>query len=600
MDHIEDFDFEESFFFEAPDDIANAQNAANNMGAEDNFRAAGKHIQQMFQPINTSGSTPNLSQINQNVQDRVTHYEPAVVHAGTALNQINTALDSTFGTSNNASIFARAKRLLLQFPVYMSESVDFDTASILTQYIEIYYAAIVQMMMSTRQYIDLDQANDMSFMTDLHTNIKESLAEAVNSKEYGDLLRNPFDVPINEMDAIIQNAYSNEIPLTENMSLLFRALPTDENDEMCIESRRLARDSFEGLRYLQELNVAEPGRVVNTTSTTTDNSKDKSEQQEVPMSNNDPNWDTLARQALALQGNTNPNGAEINRAIDDVRRDIRMGNIPGYTYANGQYYRQTVKNSREQQSTTTSTTQTGGPLRPIEGPERPTILKDNEIRKINAMAPFRMAVTFRVKLPNGGVDRDITYVVGVKGILHPIQASDLDDELYDIVTGGVNKFQKVRYKSGEISLSDFLFDIKGLKKDATASIDYNKRWITTLKRLADGAKLGNTFLQIGADLLHNGSTPIPNGTLILTDSNVNDLKGTTGIDLNQLDKASKLCKNLFLISLIIITPATATMKIFTPDNVANWEYMSMKTIQNEVNKAENSEMSKALQKFINR
>ena len=603
MDYIDDFDFseEESFLeqniFEDNEDYYEEDAASDALLGTGNYGFA-------------NGITGNIE-------------NPGKVYGG--VRDVHDSIVDTFGTKGGQSIFQQVKNSILQFPIYISKSVDITSASLLTRYIEVYYAAIVQQAQSMSQYISQDQANNLQFLTHGHTNIAEKV-DAVLSNEYRDYLRNPFYQPISKLDAMIENGFANDIPISENTTLMFRMLPNDD-EEMNFESRKLASDALEGLSYLQEKRapkdpdapkpsiadtskvggiVDTPPRVYHNTTTTREDERSNSGKYEA-IGNNPSEEDKIGmgyQYLTKVAGATDPTQADA-RASWNAARDAIIKNDPrmkdsGYKYFDGNFQKLIVTPSQKLKTSTRENIDIQRPTSAIEGPKPPMILKDNEVKKINAMAPYRMSITKRVNLPNGGVDRDITYIIGIKGILHAVECSDLDDELYGLVTGQSNNLQKVRYKTGEISLTDYLFDIKGLKKDATRSLNYNQKWITTLKQLANGNKLSGTLFQPAVDILQRGQVPIPNGTIILTDADVNYLKGTTGIDLNDIGRALALCRALFLISFIIITPASNTIKVLSPDLNKDWEYQSTKTLQDDINRAENNDLNKALQKLMNR
>ena len=183
--------------------------------------------------------------------------------------------------------------------------------------------------------------------------------------------------------------------------------------------------------------------------------------------------------------------------------------------------------------------------------------------------------------------------------MHLIHVQDLADELYELVTGNVKSLQKVRYKTGEIGFADYMFNIKGLKADAAKKINHNKRWLSTLKELANYNKTNRSLLKMPAELLLNGNVPIPNATLILSQTDVTWLVGKTGIDLSQISNARKLAKNLFLIAIAIVDPSAGSMRILFDGDV-DWDVQSLASIDAEVAKTDNSNLLRELQRAVNK
>ena len=228
------------------------------------------------------------------------------------------------------------------------------------------------------------------------------------------------------------------------------------------------------------------------------------------------------------------------------------------------------------------------------------LLRDTDIKKINNLDPYSMVAEFRIKDSQGNISATVRYIIGVKTVLHPIRTQDLVEELPELITGKIKRLQKVRYKTGEISLLDYVFNIKGLKADAAKNINYNKRWINTLKRLGEYKDTYNSYLKTPIKLITNSNVPIPNGTLILSQPDVTTLTNETGIDLSIVSNAKKLAKSLFLISIAIVDSSAGTIRILFPDNSSDWDIQSLAAIDSEVAKTDNSQLMKELNRIVNK
>ena len=218
---------------------------------------------------------------------------------------------------------------------------------------------------------------------------------------------------------------------------------------------------------------------------------------------------------------------------------------------------------------------------------------------MNAMLPYTIEATFRLRTKSG-IDRDIKYIIGIKTVMHLIRTQDLADDLRELVTGRIKSLQKVRYKTGEISFKDYLFNTKQLKADAAKNINYNKRWINTLKRLSDYDQHYGSFLKGPVQGLAKGDVPVPNGTLILTQPDVTTLTNQTGIDLSQVSNAKRLAKNLFLIAVCIVDSSAGTMRVLFTDSDNDWDVQSLASIDAEVSKTDNSQLMRELNHIVNR
>ena len=169
-------------------------------------------------------------------------------------------------------------------------------------------------------------------------------------------------------------------------------------------------------------------------------------------------------------------------------------------------------------------------------------MKDSDIKKQNGLLPYTIEAMFMIKTANG-LEREVRYIIGVKTVMHLFRTQDLAEDLKELVMGKVKTLQKVRYKTGEISFKDYFLNLKGLKSDASKHINYNKRWINTLKRLADYRDMNGSVMKGHISAITNGSVPIPNGTLVLSQPDVVNLTNQTGIDLSIVSNAKRLARS---------------------------------------------------------
>ena len=236
--------------------------------------------------------------------------------------------------------------------------------------------------------------------------------------------------------------------------------------------------------------------------------------------------------------------------------------------------------------------------------------------KINSMLPYTIEVQFRLKGADGKLqDATIKYILGIKSVLHLISIKDLSEDLRDIISGEMKSLRKVKYKTGEISFKDYLFDVSNAKKAALDNVKTGKKWLNTLRRLGDYQKLNGTLFgkgsvigtafratgTKGATKLHDKSVfPIPNGTMVLSQPEVMKLTNDTGIDLSVVANAKRLAKALFLVAVVIVDSTAGTMRVLFTDSDNAWDVQSLSSIQSEVNKVDNKKLANELNHMINR
>lgn len=543
---------------------------------------------------------------------------------------------------DNRSIIARARNSILHFPVYISQSSRVNEAHIYSQMFERVYATMVQATLAQMPIMDEEDANDLVFLKKIHTPIKEAASAFINE----------FYEPIDDLDQMMKDSVFYSQQITENCKVEFRVVPATDRD-LLLENTRLMNEPLSGFFYLREADDNKDGSAGKTETskeeTTTNRSEpvvlsekdirdmaaneanlssderrlvDQSdadirreiEERKMPTKPKNPGVKAPADKKRAYEDACDKWLKDLSKAITskiDAKRDIEKrvdekvkvikGKIKtgqygdNYAYRNGRY----MKLNR---STTTSTKTTTNPAHPKTdlGVDAPKVLRDNEVKKVNAMAPFMMEASFHLKNTKSGDDRIVRYIIGVKSVLHLIRVQDLAEDLNELVTGNIKKLQKVRYKTGEISFKDYFLNLKGIKADAAKNINYNKKWINTLKRLAEYRKTYGSILNKPAELIAGGNVPIPNATLILTQPDVTMLTNQTGIDLSQVSNAKRLAKSLFLIAVVITDSSAGTMRVLFPDTNDDWEVQSLSSVESEISKTDNNNLMKELNRMVNR
>jgi uncharacterized protein YbjQ (UPF0145 family) len=503
------------------------------------------------------------------------------------------------------------------------------------------YTTLVQTVLSQNQIIDEEQANNLVFLKQFHTNLKESADRFARAS--APMIFNEFYEPIDDMDAMLMESVYHTEQIAEGCSVSFRFLPGSDPD-LIAESTRLVNEPLAGIAYLREASKdskkddkkgeAEPSRAekkaasmyVKVTDTETNNTSTEklvtvSDQELRDMALNRPD-NHLSEELKILLRMRDDNMTEdqkekrndaegqlqedIRKLKHDIRENMKLKpGDDGYDKSLAKYRIDSAgRVTRQDTSKASGTkTKTNTQLRretPVDkAVEAPKLLKDADLKKINGMLPWTIEATFRLRTAQG-LDKDVKYVIGIKTVLHLIRTQDLADDLQELVTGNIKSLRKVRYKTGELSFKDYMFNTKGLKADAAKHVNYNKRWINTLKRLADYKDMNGSLMKKPVQALTNGSVPIPNGTLVLAQTDVTTLTNQTGIDLSNVANAKRLSRNLFLIAVAIVDASAGTMRVLFPDSQNDWDVQSLASIDAELSKTENSQLMKELQSAINK
>ena len=489
------------------------------------------------------------------------------------------SIDKTLGRYrvDTRSIIARARNSVLQFPIYVTQTLRVNEAQIISKLFERVYTTLVQTVLSHNQILDEEEANDLVFLKRFHTNLKEA----------ADVLTNQYYKPIDELDQMMYESIFYTQKLTENCTVSFSVVPCTDKD-LILENTRLMNEPLTGFIYLRESDTktskGSSGYVSLNDNDLEDMAADRSKISAAEK--------RLTRtSAKEIEDGDKDKAAEarkkLDAAVDEIKEDIKANKIKGCEYKNGRYVRV------EQRNETSTTTETKN----NRAVDAPVILKEADIKKINGMLPYTIEASFRIRTRDG-FDRDIKYIIGIKSVMHLIRSQDLADDLQELVTGNIKSLQKVRYKTGEINFADYMFNIKGMKADAAKHINYNKRWINTLKRLADYKKLNGSVLKKPVEAINRGDVPIPNGTLILAQPDVTMLTNQTGIDLSKVGNAKRLARSLYLISIVIVDSSAGTMRVLFPDSDNDWDVQSLAAIDAELSKTENSQLMKELSRMV--
>lgn len=508
------------------------------------------------------------------------------------------------------SIVARARNSVLQFPIYVPQTLRVNEAHIIGKMFERVYTTLVQTVLSQNPIMDEDQANNLVFLKQFHSNIKEA----------ADVLVNQYYTPIDEIDRMMTESIFFTQQLTESCKVTFKVVPCT-NQDLILENARLINEPLTGFIYLREdaknkkdeatqktdeVNISLRSVSEEELEELAKNRKMSSEERKLlELTEKEIREEITAQMAGAIKDKRRTEAerdAVIKRRVDKLKaaekkleketnalkQDIKDGKVKDYQYRDGRF-------CREERNRKVSLREKDD-KKAIDAPK---ILRDADIKKINGLLPYTIEAMFTIRTKQG-LNRDVRYVIGIKSVLHLFRTQDLADDLRDLVTGNIHSLQKVRYKTGEISFKDYFFNIKGLKADAAKHINYDKRWLNTLKRLADYRQMNGSLMKKSVEALTNGNIPIPNGTLVLTQPDVTTLTNQTGIDLSVVSNAKRLARSMFLIAVVIVDSSAGTMRVLFPDSDNEWDVQSLAAIDAELSKTDNSQLMKELNHMVNR
>lgn len=493
---------------------------------------------------------------------------------------------------DNRSIIARSRNSIMQFPVYITQTIRVNEAHIISKLFERVYASLFQSILASNPTIEEKEVNELVFLKRFHTNLKEST-------EFE--LYNEFYTPIDTLDEIMKESVFLHEKISPTMEVFFQAVPYRDHFFES-EANRMMCESLSGLSYLKEAET-----------TTTDNGSQSVTKETV----SDKELTELAIDELGLgseakrilnasekdledyeKDQRNKLQTRVDNKLGEIKRNIRDGKMKGYGHDGGRYYREKRTKTQTKITQTKEVSEKNKDLDIVRAVDAPKLLKDADIKKINGMLPYTIEATFRVRPEGGGTPYEVHFIIGIKTVLHLIRSQDLMDDLRELVTGNIKSLQKVRYKTGEITFADYIFNKKGVKADAAKSINYNKKWMSTLKKLAEWDKTQGAAIN-DVNKLINGGTPIPNGTMVLSQTDVTTMMNQTGIDLSVVSNAKRLARSLFLIAVCIVDSSAGTMRVLFTDSDTDWDVQSLGAIDSELSKTDNSQLMRELNRMVN-
>ena len=224
----------------------------------------------------------------------------------------------------------------------------------------------------------------------------------------------------------------------------------------------------------------------------------------------------------------------------------------------------------------------------------PEVLDESKLKKLNTMKPLMMNVSYYVKAQDGTLSHPVNYVIGVKTFNRVIDADVLPD-VAEYPLKEMNKVaRKAKWRAGELKFfRDIVFKVKQKKQTAVDSRDPKRKWYRRLYELAHmtgdaptkaAIKGKNITWSVVKSQIEDDFDfgVIPNASLIISSGDVVNVKAKTGIDLLNGHTAAKLCKELFLISMVVIDTDAESIKILLPDNHDDYEVHSLASVNKQL------------------
>lgn len=476
------------------------------------------------------------------------------------------------------SIASRAAKNIFEFPVFVSKSVPLNYATATCSLLEQMYASFLQMTISLAPIVDMEAINSGNPFSGLKT-------ASINSfLECGDW-------------EFSQEACYNRIQ-SENGTFEFSLVQYNDDTAQAI------------LESVENMNIDHYTHFFSEAKSDDDKGKgkDKNKGNEPPTGSksDSPNANKLDELGYRYEDIKDANGNVVaqkrttRRDRQEKRDQATFEDNVGYDPETG-----TTRNDRKEQreelasqmnfqKTKNDFTRTR--LESIKQAEMqaPVMLRDQDVTKINTMKPLLMnAQMGYVEKNNSGEAigiQKMNYVVGVKTFVRLIDPK-LMPEVVKFPDKNNILLKRAKYRAGELKYwKDFKFDIKG-KKQAAYDIGMTpeKKWYHRLYQMAhlrDDALAPMVAAGGLKGLTKRWNTAktgmIPNCSIVITQEDVNYIKSETGKDLMKPGTAASLCREMFLISFVVIDIDQEAVKILIPDMHKDFEVQSLDAINKQL------------------
>lgn len=468
------------------------------------------------------------------------------------------------------SIASRAAKNIFEFPVFVSKSVPLNYATATCSLLEQMYASFLQMTISLAPIVDMEAINSGNPFSGLKT-------ASINSfLECGDW-------------EFSQEACYNRIQ-SENGTFEFSLVQYNDDTAQAI------------LESVENMNIDHYTHFFSEAKSDDDKGKDKNKGGKSTFSDEKDLDDLGYRNEPITDDKGNVTGQRTTTRKDrQERRDQatfedNVGYDPetGTTRKDRQEQRDELASQMNFQKTKNDFARTRVEALKQAEMQAPVMLRDQDVTKINTMKPLLMnaQMGFVEKNNSGeaiGIQK-MNYVVGVKTFVRLIDPK-LMPEVVKFPDKNNMLLKKAKYRAGELKYwRDFKFDIKGKKQAAyDIGVTPEKKWYHRLYQMAhlrDDALAPMVAAGGLKGLTKRWNTAktgmIPNCSIVITQEDVNYIKSETGKDLMKPGTAASLCREMFLISFVVIDIDQEAVKILIPDMHKDFEVQSLDAINKQL------------------
>lgn len=519
---------------------------------------------------------------------------------------VDIAKEMDIKLNKQTSIAKLSSAATLQFPVITSRSINVDTAQTVVKALERQYAMFIQMVISMNPYLDLEKDRNLQgYLRNIHQNnvgimdLKES-AMSLYSDDFGRTLLFSLNEGCNGQvlasnreqmfnpeeylnNKILNNLYaSKEISLENamlNLDYYYKKNPEiltekykptkkqiddddlyDENGNFSIEK---AMDPLPD--FAKEANNKAKNSKINNIK---NNVKPEDPNSSYHQNNN---YDVEPSNNKNEQKQSNLKNKQFSHQKMMDRHKMRMDN------ANLELNKQKLQQKNQETENLINEKKFKHELQKTKWDYQSKTavkLSDNDVKKCNELVPTTLSLTLQVKDGSnfGGVSN---FVIGVKGLLHPVNSDDMISNLLSGYKSGNKFFNFLRWSSGEIKfIKDLILNMDNIREDVVRKHAKNgSGWWSALKRRRNIAALRR---------IKGSGRILPNTTIVCSINEIDELKEAYGVDLMNPASIKKIMKTFFLLGFVVVDDSQELCH-FIFDGENNYQVVSFNGLEKENN-----------------
>lgn len=533
---------------------------------------------------------------------------------------VDIAKEMDIKLNKQTSIAKLSSAATLQFPVITSRSINVDTAQTVVKALERQYAMFIQMVISMNPYLDLEKDRNLQgYLRNIHQNnvgimdLKES-AMSLYSDDFGRTLLFSLNEGCNGQvlasnreqmfnpEEYLNNKILNNLYASKEISLENAMLNLDyyykKNPEILTEKYKPTKKQIKRERAFKIKNniplddddlYDENGNfsIEKAMDPLPDFAKEANNKAKNSKMNNsknnvkpeDPNSSYHQNNNYDVEPSNNKNEQKQSNLTDKQfshqkmmdRHKMRMDN------ANLELNKQKLQQKNQETENLINEKKFKHELQKTKWDYQSKTavkLSDNDVKKCNELVPTTLSLTLQVKDGSnfGGVSN---FVIGVKGLLHPVNSDDMISNLLSGYKSGNKFFNFLRWSSGEIKfIKDLILNMDNIREDVVRKHAKNgSGWWSALKRRRNIAALRR---------IKGSGRILPNTTIVCSINEIDELKEAYGVDLMNPTSIKKIMKTFFLLGFVVVDDSQELCH-FIFDGENNYQVVSFNGLEKENN-----------------